>query len=125
MEIEEAIKSVMVPFEKAQSQLIRAEILLKTEPGKKSELRQKFEKFEEDIERAWKEAFGKYGVDHVFDLPKEEYKRICDTWISGPGQELHYWLLGKVAKYSKLSITPPRENPYILALFALKLVYDI
>jgi len=128
--VQEALKV----FKDADRLLLRAEnLLFEHKHGKffdddgikKSEVRIRLEKLERDLEIAWQDAYKKYGVDHCFALPVEVYKQICEDWIHKPGQEVFWWLTDEVVKYQNLICPEPKQNPYIMAIGALQMGFNI
>lgn len=115
----------LAPFKKAQEMLLKAENRMaemhRYRLEGKSEIRMRFEKFEENISSAWERALTQHGVDHVFALPIPVYRQIVQDYIHQPGSELTKWLSGEAAKL-KLEV---RENPYVIAGAALVLSYNL
>jgi hypothetical protein len=125
LQIKKMEDTCLAPFKRAQVLLMEAEnqmaFLGRLEPGGKSEIRLRFEKFEENVKTAWKKAFEEYGVDNIYALPISVYKQIAEDWIHKPGSELMFWLSGKAAELR----LDARENPYVMAGAALGLSYNL
>ena len=126
-EIKNMEDTCLAPFKRAQKLLVEAENKMLElgwcNPGEKSEIRLRFEKFEEDVDKAWKKAFEEYKVDHVFKLPLPVYRQICDKWIEQAGGELLRWLSGQAA--GRAHGLNAKENPYVMAGAALGLSYNL
>lgn len=128
-ELEKLEKIALAPLLWAERKLVEAEnILLDAHKGQKSELRQRLEKFESNIEKAWDRACQEYGVKSgdVFALPLNVYHKVCAEWIQQPGQQLFNWISDKISEWNLQRYNGlPQDNPYILAICALQKSYNI
>lgn len=133
LKVDEMIEVCGKTFKEAEKMLLTAENILfeklKMVPGQKSEIRQRLEKFEEDIGEAWKRECERYNTKQgfVWDLPENVYKRVCEEYIQRRGQEIFYWLIYRAGNWNNKTNfrCPPLDNPYILAVCALQMGYNI
>jgi len=130
-DLEKYVASCLAPFDIAERWLLEAENILFEQrdkpPGQKSEVRQRFEKFEENVNKAWRIECEKYGVKegYVLDLPKDVYRGVCEEYIEKQGQQLFLWLQDQIVKWKDGYTEEPARNPYILAICALQKSYNI
>lgn len=127
--VEKLVAEALLPLTKANNWLMKAESIMFKHRWNmvdgKSDIRRTLEEFEDNLEKAWKEQYEKYGVDHVFKLPLNVYKEVCEKFINEPGLKIIKDFVHKATKNPWMYITDPRDNPYILAVGALIKTYNI